>query len=478
MNLASNLGWNSLSQVLKILVQLVSLLYLAKIVHPDQYGLMAIAATFMNFGILLRDLGTASALIQKRNIQDGLINTVFWINLLMGLILCGGLIAASPFASRYYGQPKLEPILLLLSFTFPLSSCAAAHLALMERESLFKQISKIEIISSVTALVIALILANLNWGVYSLVFQALTQNLISAVQIWTHSKWKPKSIFRTNFGEVKEIFGFSANLSAFNFVNYFSRNSDSIIIGKFMSPGVLGCYNLAYRIMLFPVQSLTFIAARSIFPILSTYQDDNDRVKSSYFKCVFIIFAISAPLMTTVAIVANEFVDFFWGARWHLTAQVLAWLAPTAIIQSINSTSGSVFAAKGKTGLMFALGCISTVLQVGAFIIGVKYSVVFLAELYFFANLLNSIVTLEFALRLIDSSLLALLRIIFPIAFSCLISGVTLFLLKMYSGAGNFDVLFVFPIFSSLIYLAMLYRASTEFKATLLDGLRRFSIIN
>jgi O-antigen/teichoic acid export membrane protein len=474
-NITANIGWNSLSQMIKMLVQVVSLLYLAKMVHPDQYGLMAIAATFMNFGILLRDLGTASAIIQKKDLDGEITNAIFWINILMGGGLCILLIVIAPVVAQFYNQPKLLWILILLSFNFPLSSCSSAHLALMERESLFRKIAKIEITSSVSALFGALMAANLGWGVFALVLQALMLSSVSSVQIWTHSRWRPFSVLDTNFSSAKSIFGFSANLSAFNFVNYFSRNADSLIVGKFMGASVLGCYNLAYRVMLFPVQSLTYVTSRSIFPILSKYQDDNEKIKHCYFDCVFLILIISAPLMSTIAVLSDDFVNFFWGARWALTAKILAWLAPTAIIQSINSTSGSIFSAKGKTGVMFALGCVSAILQVGAFVVGAQYSIILLAELYFFSNFLNFVVTMEFMLRLVDSNLFELFRKIAPIIFSCLASDLLLVCMKIYCNISSIGNLFFFPLFSFGMYFFSLYVMSEKFRSIAKKGFRKLN---
>ncbi|HBV3334815.1 TPA: oligosaccharide flippase family protein, partial [Klebsiella pneumoniae] len=232
MTLLSNAKWNMASQFIKMLVQLINIVYLAKIIPPSEYGLMAMALVVVNLGILLRDLGTSAALIQRKELTESLINTVFWLNLLMGFGLFVLVFAGSSVISSLYHQPKLNLVLMLLSFTFPLSSCAAAHLALLERDSKFKIVSRIEISSSLTSLVLAITLANMGFGVFSLVGQALILNLMSAIQFWFTSKWRPSIRVFIHYKDLKSIFGFSANLSMFNFINYFSRNADSFIIGK------------------------------------------------------------------------------------------------------------------------------------------------------------------------------------------------------------------------------------------------------
>ncbi|HCD9160064.1 TPA: oligosaccharide flippase family protein, partial [Klebsiella pneumoniae] len=181
MTLRSNAKWNMFSQTFKVLVQVVNIVYLAKIIPPAEYGLMAMALVIFNFGILLRDLGTSAAIIQRKELTHPLINTVFWLNTIMGIVLAIIVFSSSPLIANFYQQPQLIPILMMLSITFPLSSCAAAHLALLERDSKFKIVSIIEVTSATVSVVCAVVLANLGYGVYSLVVQAIILNLMSAI---------------------------------------------------------------------------------------------------------------------------------------------------------------------------------------------------------------------------------------------------------------------------------------------------------
>lgn len=421
MSLISNAKWNSISQLFKIGIQLVNVVYLAKIIPPTEYGIMAMALVILNLGILLRDLGTSAAIIQKKTLNHNLINTVFWLNTLMGCGLAIITCLTSPLIAKVYNQPELIPVLIMLSITFPLSSCAAAHLALMERESRFKKVSIIEVSSALVSVIFAVVLANIGYGVYSLVMQAIVLNLMSAIQFWRASTWRPSFKNMIDIDEIKGIIGFSANLSLFNFINYFSRNADNFMIGKFMSATILGCYSLAYRIMLFPLQSLTFIVTRSLYPVLSQHQDDTKRISKTYLNCVFIIVLITAPLMSGLAILSTPFIILVFGHQWILTASILKWLAPTAVIQSVLSTSGSVFMAKGRTDILMKLGILSAFLQVGSFIIGVNFDITTFAMLYFSANIINFFPAMHWLLKIMEEKLSSLFKKITPVIISTII---------------------------------------------------------
>lgn len=472
MTVLRNAQWNTISQFFKMTVQFVNVVYLAKIIPPSEYGLMAMALVVVNLGILLRDLGTSAAIIQKKSISQELINTVFWLNLFMGVGLAILILVSSPVIATVYNQPKLFYVLVFLSLTFPLSSSAAAHLALLERDSKFKTISIIEITSSLFAVIIAIVMANLGYGVYSLVGQAIILNLISAIQFWRASRWRPSCSFFIDVKELKGIFGFSANLSLFNFINYFSRNADSFIIGKFMSPVILGNYNLAYRLMLFPIQSLTFIANRSLYPVLSRSQDSNEVISKTYFNCVFIILLLTAPLMSGLAFYSQPFVKLVFGEQWHLTADILRWLAPTAIIQAVLSTTGAVFMAKGRTEVLMRLGILGTFLQVGSFIIGVQYNIQIFAMCYLFANLLNFFPVMFCLFRVINGSFIFFLGKISSIVFSAFVMLLGLWFINLYYPSKNIDsfiLLVCFSLVGAVIYCLTLFFVSAIFRAFILS---------
>ncbi|HEC2559926.1 TPA: MOP flippase family protein [Raoultella ornithinolytica] len=478
MNLLSNAKWNTFSQLFKVLVQIVNLVYLAKIIPPSEYGLMAMALVILNFGIMLRDLGTSAALIQRESISHSFINTVFWLNLILGGCLCILVMALSPFIAELYDQPKLVNVLLLLSITFPLSSCASAHLALLERDSMFKKISFIEISSSFVSILVAITLANHGFGVYSLVFQAIVLSAMSTVQFWLASPWHPSFYPFMSFKELKNIFGFSANLSLFNFINYFSRNADSFIIGKYMSAVILGNYNLAYRIMLFPLQSLSFVTTRSLYPILSRKQNDNESISKIYLDCVFVILLIAFPLMSGLAFFSKPFVLIIFGNQWELVSDILKWLAPTAIIQAVLSTSGAVFMAKGRTDILMRLGIIGAILQVGSFLIGVRFSINTFALCYLIANAINFFPVMYFLLKLINTSFFLFFKKIMPIILSVISMLFFLFFLSQYiptDSIHSITVLLFVSIIGAFVYFIAMLLLSSLFRLNLLSFIRKLT---
>lgn len=433
MSLLNNTKWVALAQIVKIFCQIINLVVLARLIPPNEYGLMAMAGVIVALGFLFRDMGTSAALIQKQNLTEDLKNAVFWLNILTGSVLGFGIAITSPFVADYFRQTELIPVLLLLALSFPITSFSSSHLALMERQSQFKRIAYIESLSSLFATILAVAAAYNGCGVYSLVVQALVNASISSFLIWNASKWNPSIYGYKYLKEIKQIFGFSGNLVAFNFINYFYRNADRWIIGRTMQISILGAYDLAYKIMLFPLQTLTFVIGRALFPIISRLQDDQEKFNETFIKITVLIAMISFPLMTGLFVLREDFVHIVFGSKWYMVADILFWLAPIGILQSLNSSTGSILMAKGKTSILFFLGIIGAFLTLSAFLISsiLKLDIIGFCKLYFFANIINFSIATYVVCKVIKLSILEYLKPIFSIT----VSSFLLFLLLLFMGS-------------------------------------------
>lgn len=173
MSLYNSTKWIALSKLIQIVIQVVCLTILTRLLEPKEYGLMAMATVVTNFTLVVRDLGTAAAVIQRRELNQAIKSTVFWINIAMGVIISLAIISMAPFVSEIFNEPEIMTILLLLALSFPVSSLGTTQQALLERELQFKKLAIIEVFSAIAALIVALMMAYNNFGVYSLVGQVL-----------------------------------------------------------------------------------------------------------------------------------------------------------------------------------------------------------------------------------------------------------------------------------------------------------------
>jgi PST family polysaccharide transporter len=291
---------------------------------------------------------------------------------------------------------------------FPITASATTHQALLERRSQFKSIAQIELAALTLGVACAIAAAAAGWGVFSLVVQAIVNAVVSTLFLWKKSLWRPGR--NGSLSELKGLVGFSGNLSLFQFINYFSRNADGMIIGRFLGATVLGFYSVAYRLMLFPIQSLTSVASRALYPIMSQQQTRIADMASLYLRTIALIATITAPLMAGLFSVREAFVTTAFGSGWDQVAAILMWLAPTGFLQSIMSSTGAIFMARGRTDLMMRVGVVTAITQLSAFFVGAQYDVLVLASLYLAANVFNFIPVMVVTLRQLDSSLVDLAK--------------------------------------------------------------------
>ncbi|WP_251927552.1 lipopolysaccharide biosynthesis protein [Raoultella planticola] len=464
MGMLHNVKWVAFSQITKISCQLLGMVLFSRYLSAKEFGIMSMALVVVNFVNILRDLGSSAAIIQRDSVSDELKNSVFYLNLIFGFVLLALFMVLAPFISMFFKEPDLAFIIILLSICFPVNSSTAIHLSLLERESKFNLTAKVEIISSSLALITAALLVVNGGGIYSIVSQTIAYSLFSAIGFWLVSGWTPKFIF--SFVEVKSILRFSSNLIGFNVINYFSRNSDQIIIGKFFNATLLGYYSLAYRIMLFPIQNITFVLTRSLYPILSRLQNDKKSSFGIYLNTLKSISIIIPPMMFGLAVISKDFITVVFGEQWAPVSSILIWLAPTAILQSLISTTGSVFMSQGKTDLLLKISIYNAVLQISSFLIGGFFSLSIMVKLYLVANLLMFFPNMYLAISLLKGSFSALIIIFFKnlILATIMASFVhSLSLIPFFSEVSIFCSLLVKIISGVVLYLFLLFLFERDF---------------
>lgn len=418
MGMVASVRWAAVAQGARVVAQLISTAVLARLLPPSAYGLMAMAMTVTNLVFLFRDLGTSVAIIQRGELSESMVCTVHWLNVGMGIasavLLCAG---AHPLA-LVFGAPQLEWMIVLLASVFPIAGIGLVHQALMERNSRFRDLARIEAISAFGGLIVAICLAAAGAGIWSLVCQMVFSTLLSTVQLVMTSPWKSRLIFVKK--DLVEIMQTGTDMTLFRLFIYLEQNIDSIVIGRLIGSSALGIYSMAYKVMLLPLQNLTAVASRTLLPALSRNQHALRTMGILYLRSVSLVCVVTAPMMAGAFILREELVVILFGPRWAEVAELLKWLAPVGFIQSVTTGTGVVFMALGKSRQMLKLGMFGAVLQVGAFLLGVRWGIEGVAASYLIANILNFLPCFFMANRLLKITLVdALQALAKPIGSAC-----------------------------------------------------------
>ena len=388
----------------------------ARLVPPRAYGLMGMAGVVIGFAGLFRDLGTASAIVQRRDIDEGLLTSVFWLNIWMGVAVTGACWLAAPWAALFYREPAILGILRALSVAFLIMSLASVHGALLSRHLQFGRIAMVELVAGVAGLAAAVTGALLGAGVWSLVMNLLANSVVSTLALIWARPWRPRLHF--SWVEIRSISGFGLNLSASNIVNYFARNADNMLVGKYLGAAPLGFYGLAYNFMLFPLQAVGLTLGRVLFPAFAAMQSDHERLRQAYLRSSAAIAFFTFPLMAGATVLAPEVIAVFLGPHWGPAVPVLRILAPVGLLQSLTTITGQIYLATGSTGAMFRWGTLFSAVLVVGFIAGLPWGIIGVAAIYAVLSALLLIPNLAIPFRLISLPLTALWKSIQLIAVS------------------------------------------------------------
>lgn len=369
----SGVKWNFGSQAIQQAAQLVVIAVLARLLSPADFGLVGMAMVVIGFVSVFRDLGTSAAVIQSKELSEELVSSVFWANAAFGALGTLILVLAAPLAASYYHEPRITSVLRVLAFSFVVSGVTILQKTLFERKLAFRLIAKVEMAGVLCGALAGISSAQAGAHVWALVIQSVTTATVTSLLLWHFSDFRPRLVF--HWSEIRRIRGYSANLTGYNTFSYFTGNADYLIIGHFLGATPLGIYTLAYRIMLYPVQSVTTVVSRVLFPMYSRLQDDNNHFRLAYLRTAALLAFITFPMMLGMAAVATPFVWSVFGPKWVPAIPLIRILAPIGMLQSVGVTVGAIYLAKGRTDVQLRWGLGSSSVVVLGFLLGLHWGI-------------------------------------------------------------------------------------------------------
>jgi Membrane protein involved in the export of O-antigen and teichoic acid len=448
------LTWSFTSQVGTVGSQFIITVILARLLSPSDFGLLGMITVFTGFATIFNDMGISGALIQKQDTDEKHLSSAFWLNIIIGVILTLLMMAASPLIARFYDVPQLEPLIIGMSLNYFIASFTIVQQAILTKDMDFKRLAARDIVAVIAGGLVGITLAYRGFGVWSLVYQSITFTLMNVILLWTVSPWRPKFIFSKE--AILDIFKFSANLTGFSIVNFFGRNVDYLLIGKFLGAEALGFYTLAYKLMMVPLQNISWVISRVMFPAYSKIQNNLIKLGDTYLKTVKAVSLVTFPMMFILFVVAPEFVVFIFGPQWEPTVIIIRVLCICGAMQSIGVLSSTIYQSLNETRTQFRLQLAATLIVTVAVIAGLNFGIKGVALFYTLQYLIWFNINYFVVLKLLNlklRNLYANLKTAFTInAILILI----LFLIKPLLILSQFFVLSSIAVIATAVYLALL----------------------
>ena len=383
--------WNFISQILRIIFKFGIMVVLARLLTPNDFGLMAMIFVITDISYIFIDSGFNSALIQKKQVSQNEYSSVFFINLLIGLFFTLLFWNLSPYIANFYEQIKIKELTQVVSIVFFIDAFSIVQRAVLNREIAFKKLAIIDTVGNLLGGLIGISCALYGLGVWSLVWSHVFGQLIFVLLLWFSSSWRPALVF--NIGAIKELWKYSFNLVSGRILNHISKRVDEIFVAKLFSANQLGLYVRARANIELPKTFIGQVVSRSFFPILSKLQDDMPNFRKLYFSILNFIVFVSAPLFIFLILAADELVGLLYGEKWLGLVYYFQLFCVVGLINVINLFKMKVINALGRPDLYLKVTLIVSPLRVLIFLFIIFISKTIEPSIFIWIHCIFAIIT-------------------------------------------------------------------------------------
>ncbi|GFE69613.1 lipopolysaccharide biosynthesis protein [Chroococcus sp. FPU101] len=375
-----------LQQLSKLILQIGATMILARMLTPEDYGLVGMVKATTGFIELFKNLGLNTATIQREEIDHHQVSTLFWINLGVSIACTVVAIAFAPVIAWFYGETRLVSITLALALCFICSGLGTQHGALLSRQMRYRTIAIIDLLSQVVSLGIGIIAAWFGAKYWALILITVSNSMILALGFWLQCGWRPG--FPQWSQDIKAMLLFGGGLTSTNFINYLTRNLDNILIGKYWGAQELGLYSRAYQLLMIPLLSINAPLRVVAVNTLSRLVDSPQQYRKTYLRMLEKIIMVTMPFVAFLIVTADWMVLILLGPKWSAVSDIFRWFSFSAFVQPIEYTTGWLLISQGRTWEMFRFWLLTGGITVAAFITGLPWKSSGVAAAYSITGLL------------------------------------------------------------------------------------------
>ena len=409
---AAGMAWLTGVQVARQVLSVISVSVLARRIPAATYGLVGMAVLVTTLLEAIRDVGTGTALIREHELTDDMASTAFWLNCGTGIVVTLLVIALAWPASLFFHQPQVATILRFLSLSFLFGALGVVPTAVLSRAMDFRRLAIAQAVGAICATSSAIAIALAGGKVSALVAGSLVMSFITTIATWFLSPVHVKTVFHSDYA--RRILSFGLHLTGSHVMNYFSRNADNILVGRYLGSSPLGYYQMGYMLMQFPLYNFTNMLAQVTYPALSKFSGDHERFRAAYLRTSSVIALATFPVMVGLGVTAQPFVRVFLGPKWAPVATLLVVFGPLGALQSLAGTLMVVYNTQGRTNLMFRWNVFASICYVASFIVGLRWGIMGVAVCYASVWVLLMVPMFMIPFRLVGITLTQFFRALWP----------------------------------------------------------------
>lgn len=344
-------------------------LILARILTPEEYGLIGIITIFIAVFNSIVDSGFSNALIRKSDAKDIDFNTVFISNMVMSVVLFFALFFSASLIADFFSQPQLKPLTQVMASIVIINAFAIIQRTILVKNIDFKTQTKVSLIASIISGVVGVGMAFYGLGVWSLVGQQISRQSLNTLFLWFYAKWYPQLQF--SWQSFKELFGFGWKLLVSGLIDTVWREIYQVVIGKCYSAATLGQYTRAHQFGSIFSSNLSTIIQRVSYPVLSAIQDDKERLKEGYRRVIKVTMLVTFVLMLGLAAVSKPMIQVLVGEQWLIAAGFLPIICLQMMLYPLHSINLNMLQVQGRSDLFLKLEIIKKCVAVIPLLLGI-----------------------------------------------------------------------------------------------------------
>ena len=447
------LSWSFLESIGLQGIRFAIGIVLARILFPEQFGLIAMLTIFIAVAQSFLDSGFGAALIQKRDVTQIDTCSIFYFNIMVGVVAAGVLCLIAPLIATFYNQPILTPLTRALSLVIVINSFGLIQTSILSKNIDFKAQTKVSLIAGIISGIMGIILAIMGFGVWSLVVQQITSTFFRTLLLWFFSDWRPTLIF--SFRSLREMFGFGSRLLASGLLNQIFDNIYLLVIGKLFSARDLGFFTRALNFQELPSSTLSRMVDRVTFPVFSSIHDDPARLKRGLKKALTTLVLVNFPMMIGLAVIARPLVLMLLTEKWAESIPYLQLLCFVGLLFPLQVINLNLLKALGRSDLFLRLEIIKKVLIIMNIAITWRWGISCIIYGMIVTSIISYYLNSKYTGILIGYSILEQVRDMCSCLIMALLMGTAVYALGFLTFPNYYSLLFLQVTFGSFVYLIL-----------------------
>lgn len=437
-------------------VSFVVSVILARLLLPQDFGLIGMITIIISIGRSLIDSGLASALIRKKEPDNLDFATVFYTNLLASLVIYCVVYAAAPAISRFYHQPQLINLVRVLCLTFVIGAFSSIQNTVLVKKMHFKKLLLVSIPALIAGGSLGIIMAVNGYGVWSLVVMQLVTAVATSVLLWIRSGWVPPLLF--SMARLKEHYRFGITIGASAIIDVIFSNLYLIVIGRLFSPVQLGFYTRALTLKQLPVANISGALNKVTYPVFASIQDDDEKLKQAYKKVMQQVIFWVAPILIGMAVLATPIFRLLFTAKWLPAVPYFQILCAEGIMYPLNAYNLNILKVKGRGDLFLKLEIIKKVLVVAGVVIALLYGIYGLLYFQVLMGVAGYFINSYYSGRFLNYPVAQQLKDILPQLGAALVMGFCCYIVLLsLSNAGDVFKILIPTITGIIVYYCLCY---------------------